>query len=325
MGDSSTSQPDWHAPRSIGVGWWLQQLVGLVLTLGLMGVLALALMMLTRMPLEGTSEPDAHWPTFTVWFVLCTGLVVGGLLRSSWRQLKDERVYTDLAGNELRVDRWSPPHERDRIAQRWAADERLRERHRQEQAAHEQTHPRAPRSEPTSEELRAAALRRREVGPGVPTSVRSGRWARPLELLRLVARVCMIVSIPLALALVVVLDLLDPAFPREWALVSFLLFPIGWVLMWAHQLLRHRWLGTRESRSDLAGFQGMSALLVAFVLGLAAFTGLVDREFIVVTVIGLPLVVVLGWVAKNELRHHIPSSHRDGGSSDVTDVTTFID
>lgn len=325
MGDSSTSRPDWRAPRSIGTGWWLQQLVGLVLTLALMGVLAFALMMLTRMPLEGTSEPDPHWPTFAVWFVLCTVLVGGEMLRSSWRQLKDERVYTDLAGNELRVDRWSPPHERERLAQRWAADERIRERHRQEQAGHEQAHPRAPRPEPTSEELRAAALRRRELGPGIPTSVRAGRWSRPLQRLRMVAKVCMVASIPFAVVLVVVLDVLDPAFPREWALLSFLLLPVGWVLMWAHDLLRHRWLGTRESRSDLAGFQGMSALIAAFFLAIFAFAGLVDREFIIVTVLCLPFVVVLGWVGKNELRHHIPSGHGDGGSSDVTDVVSFLD
>lgn len=57
--------------------------------------------------------------------------------------------------------------------------------------------------------------------------------------------------------------------------------------MWTYHLLRHRWLRTCESRSDLAGLH----LVTAFVLFvLLAFTGLVMRDDALgVTLICIPL------------------------------------
>ena len=59
---------------------------GFAFTLVLMAVLAFALSMLTRMVVEGTSEPDPHLPTIIVWFVLCVLLIGGPMVRGSQGQ-----------------------------------------------------------------------------------------------------------------------------------------------------------------------------------------------------------------------------------------------
>ena len=47
--------------------------------------------------------------------------------------------------------------------------------------------------------------------------------------------------------------------------------------MWTHNLIRHRWLRTRESRSDLAGLHLVTAFVLVVLFVLLAFTGLVMR------------------------------------------------
>ena len=92
-----------------------------------------------------------------------------------------------------------------------------------------------------------------------------------------------------------------------------------------HHLLRHRWLRTRETRSDLAGLHGMTAFVLAFVLVLVALTGLIMRdEFLGVALISFPLAVLCGWVAQREMRHHVPdrTSSSDGSDTPV-DITPF--
>lgn len=312
-------------PKQLGFGWWALQCVGLVVSLGLMGALAFALMMLTRMPVEGTTQPDVHLPTLVVWFVLCSVLIVGSMLRGTWRELADERVHVDAAGNELRIDRWSPPHERERFVERVAADTRHREKHLAEREA-SVAEPSAHR-EMSDEQMRAAAHRRREVGPGISTSVRTGRWSSSLRRLRWCALACLYGWLPVSILAAVVMDFVLPDVPGEWGLLAMLLLPIGWLLMEVHQVLRHRWLATRETRSDLALFHGTSAVVGAFVCGLVGFVGLVDREFIGLALICFPLTVLLCWIAKRELRHFIPSRSggEGGGGSDLHVDLSWID
>ena len=70
----------------------------------------------------------------------------------------------------------------------------------------------------------------------------------------------------------------DPLRPALiWALLPFVLLPLGWLLMWTHNLIRHRWLRTRESRSDLAGLHLVTAFVLVVLFVLLAFTGLVMR------------------------------------------------
>lgn len=296
------------------------QVVGLAMAMGLMLVLAVALMMLTRMLVEGETEPDAHLPTLLVWWVLCGGWLLWHLVRGSWRELRAEEVHVDLAGNELTVDRWSPPHERERFAERVAADERARERVEAQQAKSPEL-PR-PRPEPTDDELRAAAARRREVGPGLPASVRAGRWAVPLRRLRLVAAICLYGWLPAIVVGALVSPLVGRVVAREWALLPFVLLPLGWLLMWTHHLLRHRWLRTRESRSDLAGLHLVTAFVLVVVFVLLAFTGLVMRdEALGVTLISIPLAALCIWVIRHEARHHISDGSDDDGPTPDVDLT----
>lgn len=295
-------------PKQIGVGWWLVQGAGLAMTLGLMVVLAFALMMLTRMPIEGQTDPDTHWPTFAVWFVLCAVTVIGSMTRSAWRELKDEHVHVDVLGNELRIDRWSPPPERQRFVEQVAADTRARERAVEHQRSASEGDDEVATTAMTEQELRSAALRRREAGTEVPAAVPTGPWSRPLRLLRLTALTCLYGWLPLSLVVVVVLVELQDRVDAMWGLLPMLLLPIGWVLMEAHQLLRHRWLRTRSSRSDLAQWQGASGFVGAVVLALLAYTGVVMREdYPGVALICFPLMVLCGWICKHELAHHIPS------------------
>ena len=311
-------------PKALGPMWWLMIVVGLPVVLLLMAVLSFAMTMLTRMLVEGQTEPDAHVPTFLAWFVLFGGAALVFYVRDTWRQLKDERVHVDVFGNELRIDRWSPPHERERFAERVAADEGARERVEAQQAKSPEL-PR-PRPEPTDDELRAAAARRREVGPGLPASVRAGRWAVPLRRLRLVAAICLYGWLPAIVVGALVSPLVGRIVAREWALLPFVLLPLGWLLMWTHHLLRHRWLRTRESRSDLAGLHLVTAFVLVVVFVLLAFTGLVMRdEAIGVALISFPLVALCVWVIRHEARHHIsdgPSGDGPSGDVDLTFVTS---
>lgn len=297
-------QPTPAAPKPVGVGWWLLQGAGLTMTLGLMVVLAFALMMLTRMPIEGRTDPDPHWPTFAVWFVLCTVTIVGSMMRATWRDLTAEQVHVDVLGNELRIDRWSPPHERQRFLEQVAADTRARER--------------------SIEHHRSASEGDRET---VPEAVPTGRWSRPLRLLRVVALTCLYGWLPLSLVVVVVLVELQDRIDSMWGLLPMLLLPIGWVLMEAHQLLRHRWLRTRRSRSDLAQWQAASGFVVGVVLALLAFTGVVMREeYLGVALVCFPLMVLGGWICARELRHHIPSgSDRDPDGHSPPPDLSWID
>lgn len=281
-------------PRPLGPGWWLVQLAGLVVATGLMGVLAFALMVLTRMPVEQTTTPEAHLPTFVVWFVLCTATIVGSMGVSTWRELKDERVHVDLSGAELRIDRWSPPDERRRFVDQVTADERARARAGERRDVDE-----APRAA-TTQEPRAAGRSSRDVGPGR----RSGEPTGPL---RLAAVICFYAWVPLSVVSAVVLVELQDTIDPGWGMLALLLLPIGWVLMEIHLVLRHRSQRTRHSRSDLAQWQGVTAFVVAVLLVLVAFTGLVMRdEYLGVALIGFPLAVLCGWIAVREMAHHIP-------------------
>lgn len=306
-------------PKPLGLVWWLMIVVGLPVVLLLMAVLSFALTMLTRMIVEGQTEPDAHVPTFLAWFALFGGAALVFYVRDTWRQLKDERVHVDVFGNELRIDRWSPPHERERFAERVAADEGARTREAGRRAA---SAPSRPRPEPTDDELRAAALRRREVGPGVPTSVRAGAWSGPLRRLRIVAATCLYGWLPAIIIGALVSPLVGRFVAREWALLPFVLLPLGWLLMWVHHLLRHRWLRTRESRSDLAGFHMVTAFVLVVVLVIVGFTGLVMRdEALGVALMSFPLAALCVWVIRREARHHISDGPSGDGPSEDVDLT----
>ncbi|QBF45225.1 PepSY domain-containing protein [Janibacter limosus] len=315
------------APKQIGVGWWLLQGAGLAMTLGLMVVLAFALMMLTRMPVEGKTDPDVHWPTFAVWFVLCSVTVIGSMARSTWRELEDERVHVDVLGNELRIDRWSPPHERQRFLEQVAADTRARERAIEHQRSASEGDDQVATTEMTEHELRSAALRRREVGMDVPAAPPTGRWSRPLRLLRLTALNCLYGWLPLSLVVVVVLVELQDRVDPMWGLLPMLLLPIGWILMEAHQVLRHRVLRTRRSRSDLAQWHAVSGFVAAVVLALMAYTGVVMREdYPGIALVCFPLMVLCGWICKHELGHQIPSGpDRDPDVHDPPPDLSLID
>lgn len=308
-------------PKALGPMWWLMIVVGLPVVLLLMAVLSFALTMLTRMIVEGQTEPDAHVPTFLAWFVLFGGAALVVYVRDTWRQLKDERVHVDVFGNELRIDRWSPPHERERFAERVAADEGARTRAAGRRAA---SAPSRPRPEPTEDELRAAALRRREVGPGIPTSIRGS--GRGLDLLGTIGGICLIAWLPALVVLGVVLSKLQDTIAPEWAMLSLVLLPIGWLLSWTSGLLRHRWLRTRETRSDLAGFHMFTAFVGIVILTLTGITGLVMRdEALGVALISFPLVALCVWVIRHEARHHIsdgPSGDGPSGDVDLTFVTS---
>ena len=112
-----------ESKRAKGIGgppgsllWWLSQVAGLVVSLVVMLVLAAALSMLTRMVVEGRTDPPLHPPTVGVWWLLCTGALLVPMLRETWQELASEQVHVDAAGNELRIDRWSPSEERERFA-----------------------------------------------------------------------------------------------------------------------------------------------------------------------------------------------------------------
>lgn len=308
-------------PKALGPMWWLMIVVGLPVVLLLMAVLSFAMTMLTRMLVEGQTEPDAHVPTFLAWFALFGGAALVFYVRDTWRQLKAERVHVDVFGNELRIDRWSPPHERERFAERVAADEgaRTRQAGRRDASA-----PARQRPEPTEDELRAAALRRREVGPGIPTSIRGS--GRGLDLLGTIGGICLIAWLPALVVLGVVLSKLQDTIAPEWAMLSLVLLPIGWLLSWTAGLLRHRWLRTRETRSDLAGFHMFTAFVGIVVLTLTGITGLVMRdEALGVALLSFPLVALCVWVIRHEAHHHIsdgPSGDGPSGDVDLTFVTS---
>lgn len=320
-------------PREIGPVWWLMQGAGFAFNLVLMAVLAFALSMLTRMVVEGTSEPDPHLPTIIVWFVLCVLLIVVPLTRGSWRELKDERVHVDSFGNELRIDRWSASHERERFAERVAADLRGRERMRESRPEPEPESVAEPvRPDPTDEELRREALRRRETGPGIPDPAEAaadeGRWARPLRLLDRTALVCLALWLPLVIVGALVIGASEEwtswALPGWPILLTLVPLPLGLFLKWLHLFLRHRVVGTRHSRSDLAGFQGMAWIITAFLCGLVAFTGLIMREEALgIFLIGTPLTVLCIWLGRREMRHALPSTSGDGGDHTVPDLSSL--
>lgn len=305
----------------LGPGWWVQQCIGLVLTTALMAILGLALMTLTRMLVEGTTSPDGHLPTFIVWFIVCAVPVVGGVAGGIWRELADERVHVDVFGNELQIDRWSTADERERFVERVASDERARQSVGEGAAATE-AQP-AVAVEPSAQELRAAALRRREVEPGIPASARvADRWTGTLRLLHRTALACLYGWLPLSVVAVLAADLLPPGIGREWGLLPMLLLPLGWFLLEAHALLRHRWLRSTESRSDLAGVHVASAFVGVVVFAVLGFTGLVMRdEAPGLALISIPLVVLCGWIIKRELRHPIGSGARGVGEDSPPDLT----
>lgn len=297
--------------KPLGPLWWLKHLAGIPVVLLLMAVGARALSVLTRMVVEGEIDPAYHAPTFWAWFVVCSGLLLWGVLGDSWQDLKDERVHVDLSGNELVINRWSPEHERQRFAERRASDDRMRERHRAEPRQ-----PPAPR-EMSSAELRSAARRRREVGPGLPSSRRVGRWSRPLRRLDRVATACLIAGFPLTIALGLGMDLVLPSVPRAWTALPLALLPLGWCLRWAHRILMHRWLRDETSRSSLAFFHMVSLFVAAFVLALVTVGALVDREFLLVAPFGFVLMLLAGRLGMRELQHVItgPSDPHSGSSS----------
>ncbi|CAM3969384.1 hypothetical protein [Janibacter anophelis] len=320
-------------PREIGPVWWLMQGAGFAFNLVLTAVLAFALSMLTRMVVEGTTEPDPHLPTIIVWFVVCVLLIVVPLTRGSWRELKDERVHVDSFGNELRIDRWSASHERERFAERVAADLRGRERMRESRPEPEPESVAEPvRPDPTDEELRREALRRRETGPGIPDPAEAaadeGRWARPLRLLDRVALVCLALWLPLIIVGALVIGASEEwtswDLPRWPILLTLIPLPLGLLLKWLHLFLRHRVVGTRHSRSDLAGFQGMAWIITAFLCGLVAFTGLIMREEAFgIFLIGTPLTVLCIWLGRREMRHALPSASGGGGDYSVPEISSL--
>ncbi len=121
------TDPDLAATR-LGPRWWATQVLGLVLVVALMVPLAFALTMLTRMALEGVAEPELHRPTFWVWFALCVVGVLWLTLGGTWSDIKDERVHIDSTHGDLTINRWSPPHERERFRATRTAAARAEER-----------------------------------------------------------------------------------------------------------------------------------------------------------------------------------------------------
>lgn len=115
--------------------------------------------------------------------------------------------------------------------------------------------------------------------------------------------------------------MVDRFVAREWALLPFVLLPLGWLLMWTHHLLRHRWLRTRESRSDLAGFHLVTAFVLVVLFVLLAFTGLVMRdEAPGVSLICIPRAALCIWVIRHESPHHISDSSDDDGPTPDIDL-----
>ncbi|MFX4286239.1 hypothetical protein ACQBJO_12685 [Janibacter sp. G349] len=332
-----TAQGEQHLePKSLGPKWWLMIVFGLPVVLLLMAILAFALSMLTRMVVEGQTDPDVHLPTVLAWFALCGGTALVLVVRDAWRELKDERVHVDRFGNELRIDRWSAPHERQRFAEQVTADGQSRPQgaSRRDVAAPAGPRPEPtdgpdvaapvrPRPEPTDDELRAAALRRREVGPGIPTSTRGS--GRGVDLLGTIGGICLLAWLPALVVLGVVLSKLQDTIAPEWSLLSLLLLPIGWLLSWTALLLRHRWLRTRETRSDLAGFHMVTAFILVVVFVIVGITGLVMRdEALGVALISFPLAALCVWVFRHEARHHISDGPSGGGGTSHDVDLSFV-
>lgn len=326
-----------ESKRAKGIGgppgsllWWLSQVAGLVVSLVLMLVLAAALSMLTRMVVEGRTDPPLHPPTVGVWWLLCTGALLVPMLRQTWQELASEQVHVDAAGNELRIDRWSPSEERERFAALVGAGDRG------VAAPQTDADDRDADDRAAADELVVAQERARErpqrqaarettaaVEPAVPSMGPDGQWSAPLRWLELAGMVCLVGWLPLLLVSAIVFAELQDSVASEWGLLPMALLPLGWVLLWVHHLLRHRWLRTRETRSDLAGLHGMTAFVLAVVLVLVALTGLIMRdEFLGVALISFPLAVLCGWVAQREMRHHVPdrTSSSDGSDTPV-DIT----
>lgn len=142
---------------------------------------------------------------------------------------------------------------------------------------------------------------------------------RTSQRLRLAALVCAVAALPVVLVGMLVAD--TAGVPREdqaWAMLGLLLLPVAWALWLADLRLRHRWVGSRRTRSDLAGFlvvTGAVALVVAVIL---AVFGLVE---------GYPWLVAgsaLGAVIAGALVWHEASLVRPGRSDGDGDVTTIV-
>ncbi|MCK0111856.1 hypothetical protein MWU75_06860 [Ornithinimicrobium sp. F0845] len=82
-----TTRPD--AARRAGLPKPLAVAAAVVVLPVLMAFLAIALTMLTRMLVEREQDPAVHWPTFWVWFVLCTGGVAVPMIVAEIRRDRD--------------------------------------------------------------------------------------------------------------------------------------------------------------------------------------------------------------------------------------------
>lgn len=307
-------------PRRFGLLWWAGQLGGLLVALALMAPLAYALMVLTRMPVEGETEPDFHALTFWVWFLLCTASVLWTLGRQTWRTFADEQVHLGAHG-ELRINRWSPAHERERFHARRVADAR-----RVGPGAGTAPTPSVPSrgEEMTSEELRAAAKRRREVGPGVSGSVRLGwRGAGLARWLRRAAITCAVAFLPVTIGAAYLLDAFTDLESTTWGLWGFVLLPLAWVLQLGHHVVGHRGRRSRRSRSDLAWFVLITASITAVLGCLVGFVAVVDREFLRLALPAVAVGAAAGWLARRESRHAIPV--RGGHEGDHANTMNAID
>lgn len=288
MTDAET--PVRRGPRPGSAVWWLSTFANLVIALVLMVVLAAALMVLTRMPIEGTTQPDVHLPTFLVWFAVCLATILRGVVRTSWLELKDERVHVTASGEEVRVNRWSTPQERERYDAFVASSERAVVP-RETAAARAPEEPERP--DPASGQARVSVPVERVAEPD-----------EAMDRLEMIAWSCLFGWIPLVAVVAVLSALLPGWIPREWVAAPLVLPPIGWVLLETYNVVRHRRLRTSHTRSEMARFHVGSAGFALVIFAVVAFTGLVMREeYIGVMLIAFPLTVLSGWILVRELRH----------------------
>ncbi|HIZ99238.1 MAG TPA: hypothetical protein H9805_11755 [Candidatus Janibacter merdipullorum] len=105
-----------RGPEPGSAGWWLFTTGGFAMSLLLMGVLAFALMMLTRMLVEGSTEVDTHVPTLLVWFVICSLGLLGPMAVGAWRELTHAPAATELAVPT------EPPASAEQVSERQPAE-----------------------------------------------------------------------------------------------------------------------------------------------------------------------------------------------------------
>lgn len=141
---------------------------------------------------------------------------------------------------------------------------------------------------------------------------------------------CLYGWLPASLAVVGVLELAGMSGDqRTWGLLTFVLIPVGVALGLTNVLLRHRWIRSRESRSDVAWFVGVVALVLAVLAVPVGITGMIEGLWWLVGLTAL-LLVGCAMVARHEVPWMIspPSDGTQDHSSSInmmSDLTSGLD